>query len=775
MGGVPNMFNNRLKHLFSVLLLLLILFTQTVPAGATVKAFNYDTGTGLASTGSIECFPDKGKWNSRELLKIVPNADGDEYQPVDASTTFHVTWVMDFDKMEQQIATGLKYRVKLEVYGQFLDFDQTEVSVEFLLRKEDGLGYRTFHNFKKDVDGWNEIYYEGYVPAGAEGMLLRLQSHQYKGDATIYFRNISVALIDDTAPVVEGVLYNYRYDLKEKAAFKDYYGLDDKVTMDVVFSEPVFVNDTGYLAYARGLDAQGRTQLGDSIAKKYTYETGALSDVRNNNGRTLKDQFGSLRMQFTYKNADGSVKTGFADLIDRSLLKADPTTDQLKRLKFVYTVRAGDEFKAEDISDIQLVGGVITDNAFNRLSDTQRRISSQASGQASADDLAKKDIYHQYTQNFSVETSPPVLISINGNLPEGNVDGTLKICLKYSEPVYLIRPDISKSDIPEGYRRVNPNLVLNGEYIVRAEDKSLGNEAYYWGGDGTSQLEFIYNLYQDYEPMERSFDPLEVLDSIMMCNPPGQRYEFGRSYIADVAGNVAPLVLTEGSEGTGTAVKLSDSKYYAHEMVPPEISISARKTENGYSVKMDVTDEGSGLNYDEVKFGITGARYNYGFYNFIPGKEYSAKELTDLFNLKDISWGSYFINVSAQDNAGNYANKSIEVSRANFDVQPARIDNITDQGHGNYTISITDDGGGFNIASVRQKWVSSGTDPDLIEWAPVKSLIPMFRTRLKSIRRRLRISGNRPIYTLKQSTGRETAAFCPFPTPIKSRRKERSG
>ena len=84
------------------------------------------------------------------------------------------------------------------------------------------------------------------------------------------------------------------------------------------------------------------------------------------------------------------MKTGYADFVDRALLRTDPSPDQLRRLKFVYAVREGDEFKAEDISDMQLVGGVITDNAYNRLPDSQRKILSQASGQASADDLAKK-------------------------------------------------------------------------------------------------------------------------------------------------------------------------------------------------------------------------------------------------------------------------------------------------------------------------------------------------------------------------------------------------
>jgi len=86
--------------------------------------------------------------------------------------------------------------------------------------------------------------------------------------------------------------------------------------------------------------------------------------------------------------------------------------------------------------EMELIGGVITDNAYNRLPDSQRKISFQSSDQkpktsATADDYqANSRIYRQYIQNFSVETTPPVLLSINGDMPEGNVDGELGIYLK---------------------------------------------------------------------------------------------------------------------------------------------------------------------------------------------------------------------------------------------------------------------------------------------------------------------------------------------------------
>ncbi len=431
-------------------------------------------------------------------------------------------------------------------------------------------------------------------------------------------------------------------------------------------------------------------------------------------------------MRFTYKNSDGSIKTGIADYIDRSRLKSDPSGNQMSRLKFVYTVREGDEFKAEDIMEMELIGGVITDNAYNRLPDSQRKISFQSSDQkpktsATADDYqANSRIYRQYIQNFSVETTPPVLLSINGDMPEGNVDGELGIYLKYSEPVYLVKPDESK--VPEGYRCI-PWLIMNSQYVNPGKG-ALADEAPYFSGDGTSQLRFTFRLDQKYASSKRAFDPLEVVDSVMMVKTREERIEFGQAYIADAAGNIAPLLPVSGDEAAGLPVKLSDNKYYTSDTVPPEIHISARKTENGYSVRVDVTEDGSGLNYDEVKFRIADYRYTYGSLHVIPGKEYGVEELASMFDLTDTGWGSYYITASAQDNAGNYAYKNIEVSRANFDIKGAEMNSVTDHGYGNYTIGIADDKFGSGVASVRQKWVSSGTDPDLIDWSAVKYFSP---------------------------------------------------
>ncbi len=52
-------------------------------------------------------------------------------------------------------------------------------------------------------------------------------------------------MVDDKTPDILGIEYNDRNDFKDQndIQVKDYYGLGEKIIMDVVFNEPVFVND----------------------------------------------------------------------------------------------------------------------------------------------------------------------------------------------------------------------------------------------------------------------------------------------------------------------------------------------------------------------------------------------------------------------------------------------------------------------------------------------------------------------------------------------------
>jgi hypothetical protein len=79
-----------------------------------------------------------------------------------------------------------------------------------------------------------------------------------------------------------------------------------------------------------------------------------------------------------------------------------------QKVKFQYIVQDGDEFQADDIYDLELVGGIITDNSFNMMPDERRKINFDTSS-----DNNINAVYRSYTQNFRVETTPPVLLDIN--------------------------------------------------------------------------------------------------------------------------------------------------------------------------------------------------------------------------------------------------------------------------------------------------------------------------------------------------------------------------
>ena len=111
----------------------------------------------------------------REQLKSLPGEDGDEYQPVDVTKTFHATWAMDFDGMGNQINRN-EVQGESSKVRQFLDFDQAEVAVEFLHR-----GTAPSITSRRMWTAGMKLLEAMSCWGG--GLLLKASIHQYKGDA----------------------------------------------------------------------------------------------------------------------------------------------------------------------------------------------------------------------------------------------------------------------------------------------------------------------------------------------------------------------------------------------------------------------------------------------------------------------------------------------------------------------------------------------------------------------------------------------------------------
>lgn len=722
----------RAKCIISAIIIASFFLTRFAAVSAASSNVHYKNGAYYASQGAVNCFPGKGVWSNMDQLRIEPHPEtGDEYKPADMKNEFKVGWTMPLNGMKDQIKAGLKYRVSLDVFGHLLDPDRAWIMIDFLVKQEDGRGFATVHYFNEDVDGWDHKTFEGYIPQTATAMNIRLYSIKFTGlegtglfaddDAAIYFRNIEVNIIDDAVPLPTGVNFGSRYEFKEQEERfpKSYYGLGDKVYMDLLFNEPVFVNDSGYLEYARNLSTAGRSELADLIAAQYKYESGVSENVRNNAARTAASQFGDLRLEFKYRNSDGSVKTGYADIVGRSLLKEEPDDAHLKKIKFAYTIREGDEFRAGDIFDMKLVGGVITDNSYNMMPDDRRSLTFDSAS-------TEKNIYRSYSQNFAVETTPPVLLNISGNVPEGMIDDVrlLGLYLKFSEPVYLIEPEgVGEAD---GVHP-SPNLILNSQKVDQQGNVTADGitKAYYMDGNGSSKIHFNYMVRSSSVKID-NFDPLEVTGSVytLTTADSGTR-EFGQVYVRDAAGNTAPLF-------QNISVKLSDKKYYAGgDIEPPQIAIQSRKSEdgNGFVLKVDVTDKGSGLNYDSVKFGFGGSSLDkYAILNknkklLVPGREYHSDELFELFGLEKTGSGVYRVSVTATDNNGNteYGMDAL----VSLDNKGPKLLKSNIEADGSYTVQISDDYDGVkgvglgDKPDVLYKWVMAGTDPEMVGWAQV--------------------------------------------------------
>ena len=71
---------------------------------------------------------------------------------------------------------------------------------------------------------------------------------------------------------------------------------------------------------------------------------------------------------------DGTDKTGYAVAVDRSFIILMKYIIMItQKIKFQYIVQDGDEFQADDIYDLELVGGIITDNSFNMMPDEEEK------------------------------------------------------------------------------------------------------------------------------------------------------------------------------------------------------------------------------------------------------------------------------------------------------------------------------------------------------------------------------------------------------------------
>jgi len=661
----------------SVVLLTVFSVSQLMPVYGRSSGVPYSNAGQYASTGKLNCFPEAVSWingYSQFYWESHPKS-GDEIKPSDKESSFTYGWNLPLDNAKEQIKDGLRYSINLEVFGQLLDGDAARIQVDFLVPQEGGIGYLTYEFYQEDIDLWQKMNISGYVPEDARAMKLRLGGIKATGfltdsDCAIYYRNIEVYLTDDIPPAPKSVEYGERRELgtPEERRMKDYYGAGDDVYWDIEFNEPIFVNDPGYLAHVRGLGSIERSEfLNKQLKVKFPEEQLALSHVQYNSGKGMLQQFGELKLKFKYRNADGRDMTGYAYPVDKSRYNKETYgNDYSKQIKFRYAVRQGDEFQASDIYEMVLEGGVITDNAFNPMPNECRTISF-ASGSGSG----AGNIYRTYTRDFKVETTAPVLLEINGKLPEGPIalNQQVPLYLKFSEPVYITIADeaftqnnINKLQF-EDYQRRGIFSTYDAELILNAQNRDWKGElntarsgdpdAYYMGGNGTSMLEFQYSAW------ENSFDPLEITGSMYSDwkdkdGKSTERVSYGELYVMDAAGNKAPLLPKGG-------VKLSESKRYVADTEPPVITVDTRegeKDKGGFYVKIDVTDEVSGVDYDTLRFGLGYTNVPFGDImrvskSLAPGRWYHSHELSGMFGFDPDRTSNYRVFVYAKDKKGN--------------------------------------------------------------------------------------------------------------------------
>lgn len=736
-----------LKRWVSIAAAVVLLFSQLIAVEGNSTGVRFDGAAQYATSGKVNCFPDKGEWgkNDDKFYIKYDQDSGDEYKPVNGDADFTYCWYMPLDGVKAQIDNGLQYKIDFDVLGHILDFDYACVYVDFWVPVGEGVtGFVTDQTLFEDVDQWKHRSFSGYIPEGATYLRLRLASRKATGmltdsDAAIFYRNIEVYIIDETAPAPSGIEYGSRYELgtPEMRKFKDYYGVGSDVYWDVEFSEPVFVDDPGYLAYARGLNSGERATLANSyLSKDYPKAAAVISHVLNNNGASVGQQFGELTMKFRYRNSDGSEHTGYAAVVDKSLYNTETYgNDYSKQIKFKYTVRPGDDFTAEDIYEMELVGGIITDNAYNMMPEEYRKISFDSKTGSSLN-----TIYRKYFQNFKAETTAPVLLEVNGRTPDGLISQStdLGLYLKFSEPVYMTMSDeaFEKNGIDKfEFNDLSfKGLLHAGEYSLNMNSKyvdSSGKEspvygipkAYYESGNGTTMLKFNYRVH------ENKFDPLEVTGSEITRSGAS----CGEIYIMDTAGNTAPLVQKNN-------VELSGSKHYVADVESPEIAVQvvmAESAKGGFYIRIDVTDKGEGVDYDRLRFGfgyadLTASSLWNNTKPLIPGKLYHSEELKQLFGIDTAKSDKFRILVDARDKKGNdhfspkygagwYAEINADTAGPVLDrcyVDTEKYSSLA----GSFTAVFKDGTSGAAnqgmgaAPNIRYRWVSSGFNPDTEEW-----------------------------------------------------------
>lgn len=747
------------KKIISVLIMAALLVSQIIPVFGADTNVRFEGGPGYASCGKTNCYPDKGNWSTdlRNGFYIEAHPDtGDEIKPTDINKSFSYQWSMPLKGIDAQTKDGLIYKVKLQVFGQLLDGDVASIFLNFWGPREDGYtGATEVGKVQENFNFWNDVSFSGYVPEGATAMLLTLSGQKAYGaleddDCAIYFRNIEVYIIDEIPPAPVGIEFGERRELgtPEMRRMKDYYGIGEDVYWDVEFNEPVYINDPEYLAYVRHLLAtQGNDDelykflkmfmknltvlefIEKRLTDQFPKDTAILEHVRQNNGRTVEQQFGKLRLKFKYRNSDGEGKTGYAEVVDKSLYNKETYgNDYSKQIKFRYAIRPGDAFKAENIYEMTLEGGIITDNSFNAMSDSCRIISFDSK---SGDSL--NTIYRKYTRNFNVETSPPVLLEINGGEPDGKIDQftKLKLYFKFNEPVYITLSDdafiehdinkleFNKDSISNRITLALASVSLNSQFRYQngyswISDNSLGPPvAYYSGGNGTSLLAFSYYV------RETDFDPLEIT---------GSDFEMyggshcGEIYVMDAAGNKAPLLQNKN-------IKLSDKKLYIADREPPEVTVQRTEAEDGFYVKIDARDEGSGVDYDSLSFSVgypdsPASEMLNNMKILAPGRKYHSGELSKMFGLDPGKGDTLRIAALAKDRSENYLCNDmggwywytdIRNDNALFTLIGCDVDKdkySTNHGHFNARIGY----GSSKIPDAKYKWVSEGFNPDTEDW-----------------------------------------------------------
>lgn len=736
------MFNSVLKRMTSALIIMVMLMPQITAAAAdgTGSKVRYGNAAQYASTGKTNCYPDMGKWLNSETFYIEPSDKGDEIKPVNKDSDFEYWWLMPLFDVKDQIKDGLRYDIALDIFGHVFDFDMAAVYVDFMVPIDGGGAAREFvtdQYLLEDIDLWKHRSFMGYIPEGATYMRLRLASKKETGfladkDAAIFYRNIEVFITDEILPVPIGAEYGSRQgpDMAVAGKYKDYYGTGNNVYIDILFNEPVFINDPGYLAYVRNMNHSERKSFAENqLAKKYPKDSLVLQHVLNNSGKTTAQQFGELKLKFRYKNSDGADKTGYASAVDRSLNNIDEIYryDCSKKIKFQYTVQDGDEFQADDIYDLELAGGIITDNSFNMMPDERRKINFDTSS-----DNSINAVYRSYTQNFRVETTPPSLLDVNGKTPDGEISAgsDLDIYLKFSEPVYIVLPD--------GVGIHRAFVSLNSQYIdeyLEVSDIYGKPRAYYCGGNGTNILKFRYHVKHN------KFDPLEIVGTGFMgtdTDDDNTGNTYGEVYVRDSAGNTAPLM-------RNSSLKLSDNKLYVADMIPPEFSaqiINADDGEDGFYLKVDASDTGSGLDYDSLLFGFGGLDVNTGKLRdnmkpLIPGKKYHSTELSGLFGVDIGKSDSFRVAASGKDRKNNYyfSPKSGYVWETvlSIDTLPPVLirysinKDVRSDKIGSFTLYIKKGDGVLvpagwtsSVLDVEYKWITAGTNPDMEEWIAIE-------------------------------------------------------